>query len=332
MKIQHLDKLALVHIDFDIWSGQTSLKKEDLKIDPKEMNMDKVIQLGSKKVCDPEKLKVFSTLKTEARRSLLKYAIQFMNGFAVPLNRLDEVLDKLDDIEARFNAVKISFLDDYNEAVNNWIIENPSCAEQIRKGLIPKETVSKRINFDYQVFKIGQMDDERGYQRLQNKVSAAGEGLISEVVSSALAFYTGNLAGKKQCDLKTKKTLENLRNKVDGLVFLNGNLTHIVDLLEQTIDVYDSCTGRFLNGPAFDKLVATILILSDENRLEDYCRGAVTNSNLLPQDKVQSEKHEDDSDLISKWFKTNVSKDHEENSSSKISSNINDDVDTNNYY
>lgn len=307
MKIEKLEQIALVHVDFDIWSGQTSLKKKDLNIDPVEMKMDKVIQLGTKKICDPKALKGFAALKTEARRALLRFGITLLNGYAVPLSRINDVLIKLEDIEVRFNQLRDDFLNEYDYAIEQWVQDNKECEAQIRDGILPIEQVKKRINFDYQVYKIGELEDPKQTERLKNKIEGAGDDLVADIANAAENFFEVNLSGKKQCDIKTRKTLENLKEKVDGLVFLDGKLTHISALLQETLLVYANNKGRFLEGSDFDKLVATVLTLSSQRTIEQYCSGAAESQNdQSDQSKdinhVKNKNEVNEDSLLATWF------------------------------
>ncbi len=68
-------------------------------------------------------------------------------------------------------------------------------------------------------------EDEANAKRLNRKVERTGDDLISEVVQEANKFYMERLAGRDQCAVTTRQTLRNIRDKVDGLSFLNSALT-----------------------------------------------------------------------------------------------------------
>ncbi len=242
-KVNHLQSLCVIHVDFDIWSGQTRLSASDLKLgEGGEIPPEKVAQLGSKKICDPAKLKGFHRLKTETRRLLLKFGMPFMNGFAVPVSKIDEICNKLNDINFQFNQLKQDFINGYNKAVDEWCLENPEYERAIRAGALPKETVEERIGFEYQVFMIQPVnEDEANAKRLNRKVERLGDDLISEVVQEANKFYMERLAGRDQCAVTTRQTLRNIRDKVDGLSFLNSAFNPLVKLLDQTPGIRATC-------------------------------------------------------------------------------------------
>ncbi|WP_440494615.1 DUF3150 domain-containing protein [Serratia sarumanii] len=278
-KVNHLQSLCVIHVDFDIWSGQTRLSASDLKLgEGGEIPPEKVAQLGSKKICDPAKLKGFHRLKTETRRLLLKFGMPFMNGFAVPVSKTDEICNKLNEISFQFNQLKQDFINGYNNAVDEWCQENPEYERAIRAGSLPKETVEERIGFEFQVFMIQPVnDDEANAKSLNRKVERLGDDLISEVVQEANKFYMERLAGRDQCAVTTRLTLRNIRDKVDGLSFLNSAFNPLVKLLDQTLRGYEQhADGRNIVAPFFYQVVAAVLIMSERDRIEQYANGSIT--------------------------------------------------------
>ncbi len=59
------------------------------------------------------------------------------------------------------------------------------------------------------------------------------------------------LAGRDQCAVTTRQTLRNIRDKVDGLSFLNSAFP-LVKLLDQTLRGYEQhADGRNIVAPFF---------------------------------------------------------------------------------
>lgn len=308
--IKHLESLCVIHVDFDIWSGQTRLTPNDLKLgEGGEIPPEKIAQLGSKKICDPAKLKGFNRLKTEARRLLLSYGLPFMNGFAVPASKADEICDKLNTVSNEFEALKQTFINGYNAAVEEWITENPEYKNAIRAGALPRTAVEKRIGFEYQVFMIQPINDnESTTKSLDRKIENLGQDLLEEVTKESQKFFLRNLSGRKTCGVTTRMSLKNIRDKVDGLSFLNGSLIPLVNLLDETLNGYEQhAQSRVIEAPFFYQVLAAVLIMSDRQRIEEYATGAVTlasmtesltpeglfDSEMLIEQKVQAEAKED---------------------------------------
>lgn len=294
-KVKHLENMCVINADFDIWSGQTRLSASDLKLGVGgEIPPEKVAQLGNKKVCDPAKLKGFHRLKAETRRFLLSYGMPFMNGYAVPLAKTDEICKKLDKIDAEVRRLKEEFINGYNNAVDEWCRENPEYENAIRSGALPREAVAKRIGFEYQVFMVSPTQDEQSVQRLNRKVEELGNDLIDEVVNEANDFYNRRLAGKTYVATATAATLKKLRDKVDGLSFLNSAFTPLVSLLDQTLAGYEKYGSgkRNIEGVFFFQIMAAVLIMCDRQRIQEYAGGSLSvddvAKNLPRRDEIYS--------------------------------------------
>ena len=107
MSIQTLDKLLICHIDCSIWSGRKKLRPEDFRLaNGSQLPPKDVASLGSKKICDPEALANFERLKKEAQRLCEQVGVRFLGGYAVPEDRIDQIVPELDRIGQEFAQCK----------------------------------------------------------------------------------------------------------------------------------------------------------------------------------------------------------------------------------
>ncbi|MFZ7335383.1 DUF3150 domain-containing protein [Comamonas jiangduensis] len=273
--VAHLNNLCIVHADFDIWSAQARLTPDDLKLGVGgEIPPERLAQLGTKRICSSEKLKGFHRLKSAARRALARYGMPFLNGFAVPVSKLDEVHNYLREVEVEFRNLVDDFINDYSAAIDEWCVENKEYEASIRAAALPQMEVKKRLGFDFQVFMCAPMAaDQAAAERLATKVSGLGDDLLAEVNTEASDFFHERLAGKTACGISTKKTLTNLRAKLEGLAFLNSKIRPAIALLDEAIKLYDHNVGRNVEGAAFHQLQSTILILSRKESIDQYIEG-----------------------------------------------------------
>lgn len=288
-----LQNLALVHLDFDIWSGQAKLRASDLKVAEGDLPPETVANLGTKRICPAEHLRAFHTIKARARRLLMEWGRPFLGGFAIPIVKLSEVQKGLQKIEDEFNIKKTLFIRGYQEAVRAWMDENPEYADAIARGVLTEQEVSKRIGCDWQVIEVGPIQDGDAKNRLRARVDGLGDEVINEITERAQDFYENNLLGRESCSGATKPTLKNLRDKVDGLSFLNSNLAALVRLLDNTLQGYNLHTkSNTISGAFFYQVMASILILSDRKKIESYAAGSITVEEMqkeLYQPKAESQ-------------------------------------------
>ncbi len=197
----------------------------------------------------------------------------FLNGFAVPTDKVDELISQLDKIAVQMETEKRDFINGYDVSVTEWVDKNPDYAQTIRDNSLPKVVVEQRIDFDYQIFKINPVNDEQA-QKLSTMASGLGNELLEEIVSEANEFFHKNINARTSCQASTKKTLLRLRNKVDGLSFLDSKFLSVVLLLDDTLKGYDAVTKK-LEGGLFYQLMAAILVLSSKNKIQEYAEGSI---------------------------------------------------------
>lgn len=78
--IKILDRLVVVNLNIAIWTARKKLTAADfggVELPPEEL-----ASWGSKKVCDPESLRIFGTLKSRAVSHLDRIGIRFLGGWA----------------------------------------------------------------------------------------------------------------------------------------------------------------------------------------------------------------------------------------------------------
>ncbi len=279
IKIQHLDLLNIIQLNFDIWSGKTSLSASDLKLGKGgEIPPEHLIRLGTKKICNPDTLNRFLRLRTQAKRLCRHYGIPFLSGFAIPVSKADEVCQRLNEISLAFQQAKLQFIHSYDADIEAWIQENPPYENAIRMSLMSCDTAAKRINFDYRLFMIQPPEhSQESAQRLKTDVEGLGDQLIEEIIEKANKLYTKKLAGKYQCNVRTKKVLQNLRDKLNGLYFLNSAFSPLVKMLDETLRDYDHyAEGNQIVAPFFYQVMAVVLIMCERSKIEQYANGLIT--------------------------------------------------------
>lgn len=114
-----LDHLVVVNLDIHIWTARKKLVPLDLG--GAELPPEDLASLGSKRICNPEDLRTFGTLKARAVNLLERNGIRFLSGWAVPETRMDAIGIELAAIRDEFNAAKESFLQRYEQSVQDWI-------------------------------------------------------------------------------------------------------------------------------------------------------------------------------------------------------------------
>ncbi|NVJ93183.1 MAG: DUF3150 domain-containing protein [Methylocystaceae bacterium] len=264
-----LKSLIAVRLDVTIWSARkklTALDFGEISLPP-----EKLASLGSKKICDPDSLKVFSALKSRAIALLGRIGIRFLGGWAVPESRVQEIIDGLKAIEQEFAQAKDDFLTHYDEAVRRWISDNPGWEEVISRSVVGVSTVRSRIEFGWQIFQVTPPKKSMGTQcqdKLVAEVSSLGGILFQEVAKAANETWLKSYAGKTEVGQKALSPLATLRSKLAGLSFLEPKVLPIVELID-TATAQLPAKGT-ISGSPFVMLQGLVCLLRDADALATH--------------------------------------------------------------
>ena len=233
-----LKQLTAIRLDITIWSARKKLTPADfgtLALPP-----EKLASLGSKKVCNPEDLRIFATLKSRAITLLDRHGVRFLGGWAIPETSTRPVISALEIIAADFNDAKDAFLARYDEAIREWIATNPGYETLIAGSVVGVDTVRARLGFAWQMFKVvapkkdGKVDAGRP---LLDAVAGLGSTLFGEVAKVADDAWHQSYAGKVEVTAKALSPLRGLRRKLAGLSFVEPRVAPMVDLLDAALAV-----------------------------------------------------------------------------------------------
>lgn len=274
--VRHLDRLAILRLDFNIWSGQVKLDDPDIKLgEGGKLPPKDLVELGRKAVIDKDHLRPFHRMKTRARRLCLSHGMPFLNGFAIPLGRIDTISCELDKVAAEMRDLKAAFLDSYDDSINDWVLKNPEYAQAIRAGVQPRAVVERRIDFGYQVYQIAPVNQEEA-RKLNDLADGLVDDLLKEIVEEANAFFHNALKGRDGCQLATRNTLLRLSDKVEGLSFLDRRFLSVVDILRQALSGYAGASGKLIQGEPFYRIFSAVLVLSSRDKIQAYADSAVS--------------------------------------------------------
>lgn len=117
--IKVLDSLLALNLTITLWSARRKMTLSDFG--NAELPPEDLASLGSKRIADPDSLKIFSTLKARAFNYLDRHGVRFMSGWAIPEDKAGDVITELISIRDNFFREKEAFLADYDQSIENWI-------------------------------------------------------------------------------------------------------------------------------------------------------------------------------------------------------------------
>lgn len=230
-----LDQLLIVNLDAHIWSASRKLLPEDLG--NADLPPDELASLGSKRICNPEEINIFKTLKARAESLLRQNGIRFLNGWAIPQDRLNDIDNGLAVIRDDFNAAKENFLQRYEQAVREWIDSHPAWSGIIANSVVSEDYVRARLAFRWQVFRIVSPDvSGRTRDDLVDDVKNLGNTLYDEIAKSAAETWKNCYEGKTEVTRKALSPLKSMYDKLMGLTFVEPRVSAIASIISTALD------------------------------------------------------------------------------------------------
>jgi hypothetical protein len=265
--IKILDQLCAVNLDVVIWTARKKLTAEDfgnVELPPEEL-----ATLGSKKICDPGSLKIFTALKARAVTVLEKTGVRFLSGFAIPEDRTESVNGSLLSIQGEFNKAKADFLRNYDQAVQGWIDSHPGWEKIIASATVRPDQVEKRLSFNWQFFKVAPSEASGTCGgTLITKVDALGETLFGEISREARTVWSKVYAGKTEVTHKALSPLKTMRDKLAGLTFVEPRVAPVADLIDTALKIMPR--KGLINGQALLTLQGLVSMLRDPELLLEH--------------------------------------------------------------
>jgi hypothetical protein len=232
-----LSNVIVVSLVFHIWSGRKKLRPEDLMASGASLPPEELVSLGSKKIFDPEVLKVFYELKRKAEGICASKGVRFLKGYAVPKSEAQEVLRKLDAVLVEFDQKKTRLLAEYDDLRRRWMNQHSTYAHII-KEMMSREEVSRRIAGHYELFEVGEVSPEvaaAGAKAQANLGAGLGARLFEEVSAQARELVKRSLEGRTEVTQKFLRPLRAIRAKMMALQFVDGRVGPIIDEMDKVL-------------------------------------------------------------------------------------------------
>jgi hypothetical protein len=269
-----LDRVVLIKVDANIYGARKKLKKEDLMLaSGSKLPPEDLASLGSKRLLDPDKLSVFNRLKKEAERMCLRVGTRFLGGFAVPVESAASITAELDRIALDFAAAKTAFIAGYDAAVKDWVVRHPEFAGIIEQAVDSVAFVSTRLSFDFLVVSIGLPDclPPADVARLDSKIGSLSEQMFYEISVEANQLIEQSLLGKEQVTRNALRPIRRMRDKLDGLGFLDHRVAPVVSTIDDLLARIP--TKGTIEGSILQAILATAMLLSDPDKTRRHGEG-----------------------------------------------------------
>jgi len=227
-----LNCLMAINLDVNIWTARRKLTPADFG--GADLPPEELASLGSKRICDPEELKIFGTLKARAVNLLDRHGVRFLGGWGIPEEKAPVLVEELDRIRDEFLAARDTFLTRYDDAVRDWIARHGEWERIIADSTVSADYVRSRMGFRWQVYRIvppAPGDAEPVAQGLAEAVRGLGRTLFDEVAKAATEAWHKCYAGRSEVTHKALSPLRTIHQKLAGLTFVEPRVAPVADLI-----------------------------------------------------------------------------------------------------
>ena len=237
--IRILDKLLALNLTVTLWSARKKMTAEDMggvNLPPEDL-----ASLGSKRIADPESIKIFGTLKARAVSFLDRHGVRFMAGLAIPEDAAGTIVTELISIRDEFLQAKDAFLSDYDQSIQNWIAKHKEWGEIIKNSTVGPDYVRSRMDFKWQMFKVSPLMEHDNQQAvlqsgLAEEVIGLGGTLFGEIAKTADDIWHRVYEGVTSVTHKALSPLRTLHQKLVGLSFVEPHVAPIADIIDTALN------------------------------------------------------------------------------------------------
>jgi len=231
------EQLVFVNLDITCWSGKKNLTPEDLGLDRHQLPPETLVSLGDKQLIDPAALREFTRLRSAARRHCLAVGTRFMGGYAVPVAKAATLLAILDELRQRYLQARTAFLDDYDQRLATWAAQQPPQWQKlIREAFVPAEYVGGRLGFAVQAVRLQAPEaDVVEHSGFSEALQGLGAQVFHDIALMARETLTTSFQGKTVVTRRALSPLRTMRDKLDGLSFVDSRFQIVVAELDRLI-------------------------------------------------------------------------------------------------
>jgi hypothetical protein len=306
------EKAIEVAVRISLWSGQATIKPEDLGVNAKDLPPEELSKFGPTKLLKGEHLKKLRSLRDSLGRDLAKFCRPWLvDGlYVTDISQKDHTIALLEDRKQKFESLSAAFLSDLDNEVGEWVSMYPKYEQAIRNKLPSVAEIDQQCTFRYAIKPVTFWGEDENAPENRDSMSVA-KGWTDQVYSEIQTLAAERLeflSGKKECRQDSLNPLRvDIVQKLQGASFVSprirtilarvtGVLTHIPHHLKKIEDRdLSAVLGLllFLTNIAKMKAYADAVIAGDASVLdmdETPIRPVPHQNPLLPENDADDAK------------------------------------------
>lgn len=281
-----LESVLVLHVDFDIWTGQSTLTESDMQ----SLNAGIAVKVlgtnegtnGRKYLLDKEFLKPFGAIRDGLKAELDKVGIRFCGGWALPTAKRNQIRALVKEAQTAFEQETTAFVDEFPKNLDDWCASHPALEAGIRAVAPTQQQVQDLFRVASFLYPIGGVvPDEESEQERRDLEQALRGQFVLETARYGHKLFEDFCRSMPYGNATLLGHVVTLSHKVNGLTFLKPEMRKISDLLEDLILKFGP-DGR-IEGGNFVRLAATMKLLSTVDGILSFIDGTVTVDAVVPE-------------------------------------------------
>lgn len=307
---------TLIGLNITQWTGKVRFGRDEL--DPAvvaSMPPEALASLGTKKLMDPAKLRVFHTIKARASTLLERYGTKLFGGVVISNDNVAAVDTELLAIKQTWDKELDAFINNFDAALDDWCSQYPQWSQSIRGSIPTAGEVRNRFGFSWTAVKImPNTDASTSCQMMGSEVMAIGDKTFDDISTLARRAFDGTFKDRDATSKLTAKTfncVKQLADKIAAVSFtdervrtLSTCMQTVVKDLDEVIDakvdlqkVVEPISNLLIALSSAEGIKAKIAALppaADQNDVSALCNSIMHPAPVQPVQPVMDDVVVDD--------------------------------------
>lgn len=168
---------------------------------------------------------------------LCSMGTQFMGGWIVNENRLQEIDDRLIAIRSDFYSAVYDLVQDYDKSCQDWCNQFPEWSNILCSQLPDASQIERKFSFNWQFFRFEYSPEVHlnGSQSMNDAIGALSDAVMTEVSSAIQQWYEESFADDKRTQYRRPAFANGLKiaQKLQDMAFIHPELGQFAGFLDR---------------------------------------------------------------------------------------------------
>lgn len=277
---QALHDVIVATSDIRLWSGQVTIKREELA-SVEGLPPSNLVSDGSKRIINPKALSPLESQRRHVNRELARTGLASPMGYLIAPQDEQKIHDLMGERRQKFGELRDDLLSNFDKLCLEWEAANPQHVEMLRFNRPDASTVAAACSFSYCVYQMAPVKGALGASTFSQMASATAGTLADDVASNARAILRDSLSDQRNTAITQKavNVVRDLVKKLRSFAMFDTRITATANALDSTLQLIRKVGP--LDTSEVIILKAMLREMTDASTLFNYGSGQTAN---IPDD------------------------------------------------